>query len=154
MCTGIELSMFLSGTVSVMKTSLPARFALIISTPAGMRMIGARGGPFLPHAAARKATPSTASHDTREDFNRAILLFGCCRHVRISLGRRHRALTAADVGRTEPADVDAEVSHLVVEDPLGGIEEACRLRAIPARRLERILDEVALETIDRVLQRD
>src|SRR5690349_11560786 len=75
MFTGIELSTFLVGTVSVMKTSLPERLALIMSMPAGMRMIGASGGPFLPQAAAAKATASTASHEQRENFNTTILLF-------------------------------------------------------------------------------
>ena len=56
MSTGIELSMFLAGTVRVMKDSLPTRCAWILSTAAGMRTIGASGGPFFPHAATTKAT--------------------------------------------------------------------------------------------------
>src|SRR6266550_5303771 len=50
--------------------------------------------------------------------------------------------------RPEPAHVDAEVADLVVENPLGGVEQARRLRAIPARRLERVLDQIALEPFD------
>ena len=47
MSTGIELSMFLAGTVRVMKDSLPTRCAWILSTAAGMRTIGASGGRIL-----------------------------------------------------------------------------------------------------------
>src|SRR4051812_47767456 len=67
MSTGIEESMFFAGTVSVMKTSLPERWTVILSIAAGMRMIGASGGPFLPHPAATTATRASASHEGHED---------------------------------------------------------------------------------------
>src|SRR6266545_1607550 len=66
MSTGIELSMFLTGTVSVMKASLPTRCAWSLSTAAGMRTIGASGGPFLPQAATTKARTTNVNHEGRE----------------------------------------------------------------------------------------
>ena len=51
---------------------------------------------------------------------------------------------APDFGRLEAAHVDAVAAHLVVEDPLGGVEQARRLGAVAARRLQRVLDQVAL----------
>ena len=68
MSTGIELSMFLAGTVRVMKASLPTRCAWILPTAAGMRTIGASGGPFFPHAATTKATTTNVNHEGREEF--------------------------------------------------------------------------------------
>src|SRR6185295_9798175 len=59
MSTGIDLSMFVFGTVSVTKASPPTRCAWIISTAAGIRTTGASGGPFFPQPA-KVATPTTA----------------------------------------------------------------------------------------------
>ena len=64
MSIGVERSMLVAGTVSVMNASLPTRCAWILSTAAGIRTIGASGGPFLPHAAATSAM-TTSNH---EDF--------------------------------------------------------------------------------------
>src|SRR6185503_2286338 len=66
-------------------------------------------------------------------------------------GRRvmlHRDASARFRG-FEAAHVDIQVADLVVENPLRGVEEARGLGAVPARGLERVLDQVALESFDR-----
>jgi hypothetical protein len=68
MSTGIDPSMFFVGTVTVMNASLPERCAWIIAIGAGMRMMGASGGPFLPHAVTTKAATMAATHEVREDL--------------------------------------------------------------------------------------
>src|SRR6266850_993020 len=72
MSTGIELSMFLAGMVTVTKASLPTCCAWIVATAAGMRRIGASGGPFFPHAATTKAATTKAAtaarHEAHEDL--------------------------------------------------------------------------------------
>src|SRR5438045_9793091 len=45
---------------------------------------------------------------------------------------------------TEPARVDPVLPHLVAHDPLGSAEQPRRLRAVPARALERVDDQVLL----------
>src|SRR6185295_11361309 len=74
------------------------------------------------------------------------------------LGRRGVGVGAPDgaaaaVGWTEAPHVDAEVADLVVENALRGVEQPRGLGAVAARRLERVLDEVALEPLDGVPQR-
>jgi hypothetical protein len=66
--TGIDPSMFLEGTVSVTNASLPIRCAWIIETGAGIRTIGASGGPFLPQAVTTKAARMAAAHEAHEEF--------------------------------------------------------------------------------------
>jgi hypothetical protein len=53
----------------------------------------------------------------------------------------------------ESAPVDAEVAHLVIHDASRRAEQARRLRAIAAGSLERVLDQVLLVRVERVLQR-
>src|SRR5438132_408903 len=65
MSTGTDLSMLVAGTVSVTNASLPTRCAEMVLTAAGIRMVGASGGPFFPHAATTKAARTTKNH---EDF--------------------------------------------------------------------------------------
>src|SRR3954469_8541872 len=67
MLTGIEPSMFLTGTVSVTNASVPRRCAWIIETGAGIRTMGASGGPFFPHAR-HTMIAKTVSHTGHEDF--------------------------------------------------------------------------------------
>src|SRR5262249_55512718 len=61
-------SIFVLGTVTVTKASLPTRCAWIMATAAGMRTIGASGGPFFPHATKATNDPQTIR---REDHDEA-----------------------------------------------------------------------------------
>src|SRR5262245_56465754 len=63
MLIGIDLSMFVVGTVSVMNASEPTRCALMVATCAGTRTTGARGGPFLPQPATTKVTKRTTTNE-------------------------------------------------------------------------------------------
>src|SRR4029079_5417625 len=56
--------------------------------------------------------------------------------------------------RLEAAAVDAVLPHLVAEDALGGVEQARRLRAVAARRLERVEQDVPLERLDVRVERE
>src|SRR5258708_6980770 len=67
MSMGAEPSMFFAGIVTVTKASLPTRCAWIVVTAAGMRTMGASGGPFLPQAATTKAAARTAHREGHED---------------------------------------------------------------------------------------
>src|SRR5437667_11528790 len=71
---------------------------------------------------------------------------------RLRLGASRGA--AAAIRWTEPSHIDAEVADLVVENPLGRVEQARRLCPVAARRLEGVLDEVALKPFDSILQRN
>src|SRR6202030_331922 len=112
-------------------------------------IIGASGGPFLPQPMA--STTAGTTQRRRRRNNRTILTpVGSSESLLdrrlLGLGGRAALRHDAPAGcrRPESAHVHAEVADLVVENPLGGVEQARRLRAIPARRLERILDQIAL----------
>ena len=60
----------------------------------------------------------------------------------------------ASVLAAKAAAVDPVFLDLVADDAFGGVEERGRLPAIPARRLERILKEIALVCGHRLSQRD
>ena len=60
--------MFFAGSVTVTKASLPTRCAWIVATAAGMRTMGASGGPFLPHPATMEAATTAAQHEAHEDL--------------------------------------------------------------------------------------
>src|SRR5688572_21122708 len=110
------------------------------STVAGMRTIGAIGGPFLPHDAAASAAQSTAIPIARPEFR---LTSVCCHLgaiVSYGLEERIGRDPLAHVGRSEAARVDGVAANFVVEDAFGRVEQACGLRAITARRLQRVLD--------------
>src|SRR5262245_42515674 len=51
------------------------------------------------------------------------------------------------------SDIDAVLADLVVDHPLGSIEQSRRLRAVTACRFERVLNQVLLEAGNRVAQR-
>src|SRR5262245_18252247 len=53
----------------------------------------------------------------------------------------------------EPLRVDRVPPDLVVDDPLGGVEQPRGLRAVASGRLERVLNQILLVARDRVLQR-
>src|SRR4051812_13976356 len=68
MSTGIDPSMFFVGTVTVMNASLPERCAWIIAIGAGMRTMGASGGPLFPHPVTAKAARMGPTHEVHEDL--------------------------------------------------------------------------------------
>src|SRR5690349_19431702 len=109
-----------------------------------MWTIGASGGPFLPQAPTTAASASAAV--TRSIVRRLT--------TRPRPARRALSGAAPHLRRLEPPHVDRVVAHLVVEDALGGVEQSRRLGAIAARRLQRVLDQIALVGGDRVLERD
>ena len=72
MSTGIDRSIFVLGTVNVTNASAPTRWAWIMATAAGIRTIGASGGPFFPHAArATKDAKTIRREDHEETFRTA-----------------------------------------------------------------------------------
>ena len=137
-------------------------------------MMGASGGPFFPHAAKATKDPHTITREHHEEVLRILeitntqillrdlrnlrglrLLLGRCR-----LFRRHWLIDvgAADhstsgIRRPEAAHVDAEIPHLVVEDALRRIEQPRRFGAVAAGRFQRVLNEIPLESLDRIFQR-
>src|SRR5437879_6387776 len=55
---------------------------------------------------------------------------------------------------SKSASVDDVLADFVVQHPLGGVEQARRLGAIPAGGLQRVLNQVFLEAGDGIAQRD
>src|SRR5579872_2439827 len=58
------------------------------------------------------------------------------------------------LSRLEPRVVDPKAPDLVIEDTVRRVEETCRFGAIASRRLERVLNQVALIPGHRIAQRD
>src|SRR5579862_2825829 len=54
----------------------------------------------------------------------------------------------------ESVIVDAQVLDSVTQHSLARIEQPCGLRPVPAGRFERVLNQILLERIDRVAERD
>src|ERR1044071_9859950 len=65
MSTGIERSMLVFAARNVMPASLPTRWAWMDGTAAGIRTIGASGGPFFPQPAKTMHTNMDRQKDHR-----------------------------------------------------------------------------------------